>query len=135
MQHIKNCDELLLEKRILSKKEIIRELKTRYVKFVYYKKTGVKRTAYGTLKPKFIAKHYTFKGGNPGVEAAKAMGYIVYFDLKRNMFRMFHLSRKVYLAKTYKTVKEIIDERPNLYKYIKKYVPHKLPPRLKKNRK
>ena len=132
MAHVADSEELLLEKRILSKKEIVRELKTRYVKFVYYKKKGMKRTAYGTLKPKFIAKHYTFKGGNPGVEAAKAMGYIVYFDLKRNMFRMFHLSRKVFLVKTYKTIKEILDERPNLYKYIRKYVPHKLPPRKKR---
>lgn len=132
MQYIDTYDEAILEKRILNRKEIIRALKHHYVKFVYYKKKGVKRTAYGTLKKGFIAKHYTFKGGNPGVEAAKAQGYIVYFDLKRNMFRMFHLSRKVFMVKTYSKIKEILDERPNLYKHIRKYIPHKMPPRKKR---
>lgn len=128
MQYIEDYD-MLFEKRILNRKEIIRELKNHYVKFIYYKKTGVKRTAYGTMKLSFIHRNYIFKGGNPGVEAAKRMGYIVYFDLKRGTFRMFHMSRKVYLVKIYSRVKDIIAEKPAMYRYMSKFVPHKMPPR------
>ena len=128
MQYIEDYD-MLFEKRILNKSEIVRELKNHYVKFIYYKKTGVKRTAYGTMKKSFIHRNYIFKGGNPGVEAAKRMGYIVYFDLKRGTFRMFHMSRKVYLVKIYSRVKDIIQDKPVMYKYMRKFVPHKMPPR------
>lgn len=128
MQYLDDYD-MLLEKRILKKTEITRELKNHYIKFIYYKKTGEKRTAYGTMKKSFIDKNYVFKGGNPGVEAAKKKGYIVYFDLKRGTFRMFNMSRKVYMVKRYSRVKDIIFDKPNMYKYMRKFVPHKMQPR------
>lgn len=124
---ILSFDELITEKVVTSSKTIEDALKRGFVKFVYFKLSGEKRIAYGTLKPNFLKMHANFtrtssnpKAGN-GVAAAKAMGYIVYFDFIRGNFRMFTVSRRTKIINEFKSINDVIRKYPKLKTRLLKY--------------
>lgn len=119
MRYVKTFDELF-ESRTTTKEEIMAKLKKGYVEFIYFKKKGEMRTAYGTLEPRFLKKYGVYKRKTTdekytrGIRSAKKMGYIVYFDLIRNGYRMFTFGRTVQLILNYKKLSEIKKLHPKI---------------------
>lgn len=117
----------LNESKVISEDEIRDALEKYFVAFVYYKKEGERRLAYGTLRPDFLEKHAQYKrktkrknAANGVKSAEKKHGYIVYFDLERGEYRMFRLAGGVHIhgkSKSYKDFYKKYSKESEIEKY------------------
>ena len=115
--------------QLITKAETIKHaLQMGFVKFVYYKVSGENRIAYGTLEADFLDEYgqYVRKTDRDsacnGVEAAKKIGYIVYFDLIRGSYRMFTVDRKTEILGRYHNVNDLVKHNPDIKSDVAKYL-------------
>ena len=117
----------LYEEKINKTSDILRRLKDGYVKFIYFKEDGDKRVAFGTLKDEFVDKNFEPSGvpeddpSRNGEQAAEEMGFIKYFDLVKNGWRMFKVSNDVYFKEFYETLDDVEEAYPALKGKFRKY--------------
>lgn len=117
----------LYEAKVNRRKDIVEYLEDGYVKFVYFKADGERRTAFGTLKRDFIDSNFEYSDApddDPSRNSQKAtdeMGYIKYYDLEKHGFRMFKIDNNVYFKEFYQTLADLIEAYPRFGKEFSDY--------------
>lgn len=117
----------LYEAKVNRRKDIVEYLEDGYVKFVYFKADGERRTAFGTLKRDFIDGNFEYSDApddDPSRNSQKAtdeMGYIKYYDLVKHGFRMFRIDNNVYFKEFYQTLADLIEAYPKFRKEFSDY--------------
>lgn len=126
MHYVMSARELF-EAKVNSRKDIVEYLEDGYVKFVYFKADGERRTAFGTLKRDFIDNNFEYSDApdnDPSRNSQKAtdeMGYIKYYDLVKHGFRMFKIDNNVYFKEFYQTLADMVKAYPKLKNELSKY--------------
>jgi hypothetical protein len=124
--HILRFEEIF-EEKVTTRKGIVDYLEDGYVKFVYFKAGGERRTAFGTLKGGFIDRNFEYSDApkddksRNSQKATDEMGYIKYYDLERHGFRMFKIDNNVYFKEFYRTLADLIEAYPKFRKEFSDY--------------
>lgn len=124
--HILSVEELF-EEKITTRKSIVDYLEDGYVKFVYFKESGERRVAFGTLKDGFVDRNFEYSDApkndksRNSQKATDKMGYIKYYDLIKHGFRMFKIDNNVYFKEFYETLDDLIEAYPKLARTLSRY--------------
>jgi len=117
----------IFEARQVTKNYMLKSLKNNFCAFMYKKKSGEKRYAFGTLMPKYLKKVWR----PTGAKSTAPPNNIVYWDLAKKNFRQFNPDEFIRMVDKKQDIVDFANNHKEIYNKLKVHFPRKKKPVVK----
>ena len=112
----------IFESKAVTLKYIKKSLEDNFCAFMYRKKNGDKRYAFGTLRYDFIKKRWS---PSPNGTKKKSPFTLVYWDLARKNFRQFRIGSFIKMIDKDPDLETFAGRHKEIYHKVRRYFPKK----------